>query len=1010
MLNFLFVLALAAAVAKLWHDVGALRRRLAQLEGEGRIAVRRSEFFADFPPAWSSDAAARPPASETAAPTRAADASSTTEITPRPAARAVRAPAAPTIIAPPVVADTVGHPRDGGDPSRAVAPKAAPAMEPRVREDDASGAQPQTAAAAEASPPRPALSFEDIFGRKLPIWAGGVTLAVCGFLIVKYSIDAGLLSPLVRVLGGLLFGSGLIAGAEAALQNESRVRDPRVRQALAGAGVATLYASILVATNVYQLVSPLVAFGGLALVTLLAGFLSVRFGPPSAILGLVGGLAAPALVGAGEPNVPLLSAYLALAVGGLATLGRTQRWYWLGAAALVGGFGWGLVLIFTGALSFADSLSIGLFLLLLGVALPMLLFGGERGHLVRLASTLAATAQLAALVAVGGFAMLHWGLFGLLGIAAVWLSRREKPLADLPAPALLTALLLMAAWPDPTRDHLALVLGGAAAIFGLPALWRLWRAEGRLSDAGAIAALSAAMLALPLFHLDASEPTAALLALIGAGTAAGAALSGWRSPRSDARFVMLVGTAAVLLGIAAAFGLPDRAVAPVWAIIAAGLVLLARAADDLKVERLAWAAALACVTLFLANFERNVALERAAGQPGLGLDAIEALRWLVPAASALVFAQFGRFTTGKPVAQVAAVLLGYVAVAQVVPPALLPLVPAAAAATFGWFRRSDAATATAGALAAAWALAPIGTWLAGTIGAVMGMPLFVNALPTLADTATRLLAPGIAAGVVLWRHPPASPQLRRGFVVGLALLGGAAAHVAYKQLFAIDTAVEFVSLGLAERLLWVGLLTTAAALLIKRVPAAARALGAAAVAHLGWFSLVLHNPLWSEQAVGPLPVANLLLPLYALAFLLLWAAPRVAALPPPVDRARGWAQMLLILLFAASELRQLVHGSLLAAGDVGSGEDIARSIVAIGIAVGFLLWGLRRQSRDWRIASLGIMLLAVLKVFLFDVSGLDGLLRIASFAALGFSLIGIGWLYSRFLPDGSVNLASTSRA
>ncbi|WP_174286695.1 hypothetical protein [Sphingomonas bacterium] len=37
--------------------------------------------------------------------------------------------------------------------------------------------------------------FEDIFGRRLPIWAGGVTLAVAGFLIVKYSIDAGLLYP-----------------------------------------------------------------------------------------------------------------------------------------------------------------------------------------------------------------------------------------------------------------------------------------------------------------------------------------------------------------------------------------------------------------------------------------------------------------------------------------------------------------------------------------------------------------------------------------------------------------------------------------------------------------------------------------------------------------------------------------------------------------------------------------------------------------------------------------------
>jgi len=43
------------------------------------------------------------------------------------------------------------------------------------------------------------------------------------------------------------------------------------------------------------------------------------------------------------------------------------------------------------------------------------------------------------------------------------------------------------------------------------------------------------------------------------------------------------------------------------------------------------------------------------------------------------------------------------------------------------------------------------------------------------------------------------------------------------------------------------------------------------------------------------------------------------------------------------------------------------------------------------------MLAAAGKVFLFDASGLEGLLRIGSFVALGFSLIGIGWLYSRYL-------------
>src|SRR5438045_274918 len=82
----------------------------------------------------------------------------------------------------------------------------------------------------------------------------------------------------------------------------------------AGAGVASLYASILVAVNLYHLIDPLAAMLGMAAVTALALFLSTRFGPPSALLGLAGGLAAPALDGSTEPNVPLLSVYLALAV------------------------------------------------------------------------------------------------------------------------------------------------------------------------------------------------------------------------------------------------------------------------------------------------------------------------------------------------------------------------------------------------------------------------------------------------------------------------------------------------------------------------------------------------------------------------------------------------------------------------------------------------------------------------------------------------------------------------
>ena len=841
-----------------------------------------------------------------------------------------------------------------------------------------------------------------MFGRKLPIWAGGVTLAVCGFLIVKYSIDAGLLSPLVRVIFGLLFGTGLIAGAEAALRQEHRVRDPRVRQALAGAGVATLYASVLVAANLYALVPPLVAFGGLALVTLFAAFLSLRFGAPSAVLGLVGGLAAPALVGTGEPNVPLLAGYLALAVGGLATLGRAQRWWWLGAAALVGGFGWGAVLLLTGALAIADSLSIGAFLLLLGVALPVLLFDGARGTIVRLLGTLAAAAQLAALVATDGFTILHWSLFGLLAIASVWLSRRERALADLPIPALAIALLLLVAWPTPDHQDFALVTGGAAAIFGLPAAWRVWRVDGRLSDAGAVAALAASAL-LPWWRLDLSDATATALSLAGAGAAAGIAAFGWRveGRRDDARFVVLTATAATLLALAAAFGLSERAVAPAWAAIAAGLALLAGRARDLRVERFAWAAGFIAIAAY-ALVSGEQAFSHALGFTDKPFLPVEALRWAVGAGVAWVFARFGQLRGATTVGSVAAVLFGYVAVAQLTPTSLLPLIPAVGVAMLGWFRRPVAATATAAMLAASWAAWPLLRWLAGAGGATFGVPLFVTALPGLADTVTRLLAPMIAAALVFWRLQPTDRPFRLAWLATLGLLGGATAHIVYKHLFAVGDAATFIRLGMAERTVWEALLALAAIALHKRAPKAAAAIGAAALAHLAWFTLILHDPLWSEQAVGALPVVNLLLPAYALGFALLWAAGRIT-LPPIADRARGWTQMALVLLFATSELRQLVHGSLLAHGDVGEAEDIARSVLAIAVAIGFLQWGIRSRARDWRIASLVVMLGAVAKVFLFDAAGLDGLLRIASFAALGFSLIGIGWLYNRYASDAAVN-------
>jgi uncharacterized membrane protein len=61
------------------------------------------------------------------------------------------------------------------------------------------------------------------------------------------------------------------------------------------------------------------------------------------------------------------------------------------------------------------------------------------------------------------------------------------------------------------------------------------------------------------------------------------------------------------------------------------------------------------------------------------------------------------------------------------------------------------------------------------------------------------------------------------------------------------------------------------------------------------------------------------------------------------------------------------------------------------------LVGLVLSRQPIRYAGLGVVSLVVLKVFLWDMAGLEGLYRIASFMGLGLCLVGIGWLYGKFV-------------
>ena len=64
------------------------------------------------------------------------------------------------------------------------------------------------------------MSLEERLGTQWAVWVGGLALALGGIFLVRYSIEAGLLGPRVRVILGALLALVLIAAGEWARRTE----------------------------------------------------------------------------------------------------------------------------------------------------------------------------------------------------------------------------------------------------------------------------------------------------------------------------------------------------------------------------------------------------------------------------------------------------------------------------------------------------------------------------------------------------------------------------------------------------------------------------------------------------------------------------------------------------------------------------------------------------------------------------------------------------------------------
>jgi uncharacterized membrane protein len=460
------------------------------------------------------------------------------------------------------------------------------------------------------------------------------------------------------------------------------------------------------------------------------------------------------------------------------------------------------------------------------------------------------------------------------------------------------------------------------------------------------------------------------------------------------------------------FAASHGALPRVAAAIALGLVALAFRREDGGLLGLAWAAALTAFGVLLAGAEAEGEVLRMFGLAtsplGGELPPVtwhDALRWVAPLTGFGTLAAFEFRRTGRAFAEILAALCAYGGLAQLLPADALAWAMSAGAIVLVFaLPERRAAQAASLALAAGWAIAPVAIWSLDGLVALSGEPMLIAADLTARDVLLQLL-PGLVAGAVLaWRHDAARHIRGRDALALLAAVSLIALHLLYKQAFGLVGPIGFVRYGMLERTLWEALLLALAygawSQRARFAPASAVSLwlAIAALLHFAAFTLVLHNPLWAEQQVGPMPVANLLLPAYGLAIAIVLVLRRT--LPAGLDRIRMVADsvvMGLLTVLAISLLRQAFSGTLPVAAPMGQSEDMLRSLTGIVLAIGFLLWGARRNLKAWRIGSLVLTLGAVLKVFLFDAAVLEGLARIGSFVALGFSLIGIGWFYSRQL-------------
>jgi uncharacterized membrane protein len=172
------------------------------------------------------------------------------------------------------------------------------------------------------------------------------------------------------------------------------------------------------------------------------------------------------------------------------------------------------------------------------------------------------------------------------------------------------------------------------------------------------------------------------------------------------------------------------------------------------------------------------------------------------------------------------------------------------------------------------------------------------------------------------------------------------------------------------------------------------------------------NPLFNGDRIGGSTIFSTLIPAYLI--------PGIAALvvarhtrpfrPEWYVRAAGILGVVLIILYVSLEVRHAFQGpNISLSQDTTAPEHWAHSFAWLILGLMFLGYGLLRRSLEARIASAALIVLAAVKITLFDLAGIGGIWRALSFLCLGAVLIGIGLVYQKIVFAASPSKSDPDR-